>query len=265
MPNGFFAVDEARCFICIEKDIDDTTPEEEAREILNYLRHAHRSYYPKSFWDDQPYYIQMLVEKIDLRSLFEPICRKYNIPIATAKGWSAIGQRKEIANRFRWHEDEGRIPVLLYCGDFDPAGLQISNFIKSNLDDIYGATGWNTDNLIVDRFGLDYDFIIGNNLTWIDNLVTGLDSKKGTNDLSNPKHPDHYKEYVQNYLKQYGARKVEANAIVIVPEIGRALCEATINKYIPAYSVDEHRRYIATQQNEVMRHVQQFIKGLKEM
>ena len=150
LPNGFFAGDDARAFTCVERSVDENTPEDEALDIITYLSYAHNRYYPKSFWDGQQYFVQMLVEKIDLRSLFEPICRRYSIPIATAKGWAAIGQRKEMVRRFKMHENYGRIPVLLYCGDFDPAGLRISDFIKSNLDDIYGATHWKTDNLIID-------------------------------------------------------------------------------------------------------------------
>ena len=192
----------------------------------------HLRYYPKSLWNDQEYYIQMLVEKIDLCSLFKPICEKYKIPIATSKGWAAIRQRKEMIGRFDRYQDEGKTPVLLYCGDFDPAGLRISDTIKSNLDQLYGATGWRTTKLIVDRFGLDYDFIIENNLTWIDNLETGSGGDLASNT------PDHHKDYVQSYLSQYGERKCEANAIVVAPQMGRQLCEAAINKYIPANSVE---------------------------
>ncbi len=255
LPNGFIVHEEARGFNCIEKNIDYRTPEEQARDIIASLEYEHKYYYPRSFWDDQDCYIQMMVEKIDLRSLFEPVCEKYNIPIATAKGWAAIRQRKEMIFRFKENEDEGRTPVLLYCGDHDPAGLRISDFIKSNLDEIYGATGWLATNLIIDRFGLEYDFIVDNNLTWIDNLETGSGK-----DLANPKHPDHNKEYVQNYLAKCGPRKCEANAIVVVPEMGRRLCEESINKYLSVDAVDDHQKYLNEQRQIVKKHVQQLLK-----
>jgi len=253
LPNGFIAEEVARRFSCIEKEVDETTPEEEAEYIIEQAYRAHLNYYPISFWAGQPYYIQMLVEKIDLKSLFEPICAKYAIPIATTKGWAAIRQRKELVRRFRDCEAEGQTPVLLYAGDHDPAGLRISDFLKSNLEEIYGATHWLPTNLVIDRFGLNYDFIIDNNLSWIENLETG--NKGKINDLSDPRHRDHHLPYVQDYLGQYGARKVEANAIVVAPEMGRKLCEETIGKYIDADDLTEHHRVITELQQEVQEHV----------
>ena len=170
----------------------------------------------------------MMVEKIDLVSLFEPICRKYKIPIANTRGWYDVSQRVDMMRRFSHWERRGKIPVLLYCGDFDPAGLEIKNHLRKNLTDLSKAVHWSADNLIVDRFGLNFDFIEENNLSWVDNLITG----SGKN-LASPKHPDHWKPYVQNYIKQYGVRKCEANALVVRVEQGRELCLDAVNKYVP--------------------------------
>jgi hypothetical protein len=43
-------------------------------------------------------------------------------------------------------------------------------------------------------------------------------------------------------LREYGARKVEADALLKVPELGRELCRQAILKYIPAAAP---RRYLA--------------------
>jgi hypothetical protein len=47
-------------------------------------------------------------------------------------------------------------------------------------------------------------------------------------------HPDHFKPYVQNYVKRFGARKVEANALVVRPDAGRELCRRVVREYVPA-------------------------------
>lgn len=227
LPLDICLEDQARTFNNVE-DIDHTTPEQEAESWIRYiLESAWQQYTGVSFWDDQKYYVQMLVEKIDLVSLFMPICEEYSIPIANAKGWADIAQRADMMRRFDMWEREEKIPVLLYCGDHDPAGLAIKNYLRSNLSDLSKAVGWSPDRLIIDRFGLNYDFIEANNLSWIDNLITGSGK-----DLASPKHPDHKKPYVQDYLKQYGARKVEANTLVVRREQGRQLCRDTVNKYI---------------------------------
>jgi hypothetical protein len=51
---------------------------------------------------------------------------------------------------------------------------------------------------------------------------------------NDPRHTDHGKAYVQDYFRRYGARKVEANALVVAPELGRDLCRApSLNTFLP--------------------------------
>lgn len=87
--------------------------------------------------------------------------------------------------------------------------------------------------MTIERFGLNADFIRQHRLSWIDNLATSA----GRYPLSDPRHPDHRKPYVQDYLHQFGARKVEANALVVRPEAGRRLCRQAILRYVPAVAV----------------------------
>jgi len=100
----------------------------------------------------------------------------------------------------------------------------------ADLQDIWwidGVTGYDPEKLIVDRFGLNYDYIIENNLSWIDNLITG----SGKN-LASTSHPNHHLDYIQNYLKEYGAMKCEANALVVIPDKAKQLCQAVIERYL---------------------------------
>jgi hypothetical protein len=199
---------------------------------LQGFQNAAESYTP-DWWKGEKYYIQMVVEKIDLVTLFSPVCEEYHIPIANAKGWSSILQRAEYCRRFKEAEDKGLECVLLYCGDHDPDGLRISEFIKKNLSDISnirwadGEEGYNPENLIIERFGLNYDFIVHHKLTWIDNLITG--SKKN---LASPHHKNHMMPYVQEYLKAIGERKCEANAIVTMPKESKKLVRGVIESYL---------------------------------
>ena len=192
-------------------------------------------YNPFFFSDYQEKYIELLVEKIDLKGIFKPLCEKYHIPYANSKGWADINGRADMMQRFKVWEESGKQCVLLYCGDHDPGGLHISDKIIKNLKDLENAADWNPDNLIIDRFGLNYDFIEENKLTWIENLITSSNK-----DLASPKHLDHFKPYVQDYIKKYGARKVEANALITRIEAGRELCEQAILKYI---DLDDVKKY----------------------
>jgi hypothetical protein len=231
LPIDFTAEEEGRKFSGVEVP-DSCSPIQFLKTFLEAPLSCEKWYTP-DWWDGEKYYIQMVVEKIDLKTLFEPICQEYHICIATAKGWSSMLQRAEYARRFKEAEEKGLKCVLLYCGDHDPDGLRISEFLRSNLAALRvihwenGTGGYDPAKLIIDRFGLNYDFIIANKLTWIDNLITG----SGKN-LADPSHPNNHMPYVQDYLKQYGERKCEANAIVVNPAQGQELCRQAIEKYV---------------------------------
>jgi hypothetical protein len=195
----------------------------------------------------------MFVEKVDLRKLFEPICKKYHIPIANSKGWSDLFQRAEMMNRFSAAEERGQECVLLYCGDFDPWGLKIGDTLKKNIAELTQATGYDPEDLKIDRFGLNYEFIIANDLTWIDNLTSssGKDMSKSNYCYNCNRQYDEdvlrcsgcrkklyiQPDFVRDYVKTYGARKCEANALVVVPQQGRDLAEEMILKYLGLDSV----------------------------
>ena len=245
LPLNICIEDSARVFYGVEM-LDSPGIDDELASIWGAVEHYLTGYTPASFWENQKYFVQMVVEKIDLRSLFETVCAKYKIPIANARGWSDLNMRGDMMRRFAKHEKAGRIPVLLYCGDHDPKGLQISECLRSNCAELTKSVGWSPDNLIVDRFGLNADFIKEHKLTWIENLHT---SSGG--DLASPSHKDHKQAYVQKYIKEFGAMKVEANALVIKPKEGRELCEAAILKYVEAEKIPEYESRLELARTEL--------------
>ncbi len=237
------------------EDLDDDDPEVRAQEILDYVNRAENSYYPHSFWQAQDTYVEMAVEKIDLKSLFSIVCQPFHIPITNIAGWNDLNSRAAMMKRFAHWEDQGKRCVLLYCGDHDPGGLHITNFIRSNMADLSRAVGWSPENLVINRFGLNVSFINRHRLTWIDNL----DTAKGGS-LDDPSHNDHYKEYVQSYIEQFGVRKVEANALVSRPAAGRKLCRDAILRYLPANAPDIYQSTLQLPRQKLRAEIKRLLK-----
>jgi len=204
----------------------------------DYFKSSWHLYDGISFWEAQDCYIQLLVEKVDLKSLFMGICNKYKIPIANLRGSGSIEQKAVMARNFQLAEEKGKKPILFACGDFDPPGQEIRKVLKGHFEKYSTFTGWDPVNLIVDPIGLTYRFIQENNLTWVDNLKSG--SKR---DLDDPKG----KVWIENrfnireYVAKYGVRKCEANAVVIVPELGRKILQDAIDKWLEK---DAHKSYL---------------------
>jgi hypothetical protein len=244
LPLDICAEDESRAAVGIER-LDGNNVPDEVESWVDYLRdHAHENYTPVSFWKGLPVYVEVAVEKLDLRNLFEPVCAEFHVPLTNFKGWADLNSRAAMMHRFERYEF--RRCVLLLCGDHDPGGLRITDTMHKMLLDMSKATGWNPRNLIVSRFGLNEDFIDDNNLTWIDNLETS--SRK---QLDDPNHDDHNKAYVQDYIELYGARKCEANALVVEPELGRQLCRDAILEHVPADAPQRYQRKLTRVRNQL--------------
>ena len=241
LPVDFVAEEAARAFSGVIKPSEGTvldTLEWMLRDVLDGAK-----YFNPDWWENEEYYIQILVEKIDLKTLFTPVCKKFKIPIANAKGWSSILQRAEYARRFKEAEEAGLKCVLLYCGDHDPDGLRISDTIRKNLYDLQdiswkdGVDGYDPSNLTIERFGLNYDFIVANNYTWIDNLITGSGM-----DLASPSHKNNKLPYVKSYIKEIGERKCEANAIVTTPKKAEALITDEIERWLGTDALERFQK-----------------------
>lgn len=214
---------------------------------LSWVQRCERVYVPDWF-AGMDYYVQMLVEKFDLVTLFRPICQAYHIPIATAKGWSGTIQRAEFGQRFKEAEERGLQCVQLYGGDFDTPGIHIFNNLRKNFADVKhvlwsdGTTGYDPKNLIIKRFTLTETQIKDLKLPWINNLRTG--SKKGL-DLADSSHKNYNEPWVQDWLRKIGPRKVEANALMTHPVEARKICEDAIVCGVPA--VDKKDVVIASE------------------
>lgn len=256
LPLDICSEDEGRSAEHLER-LDEEDVGEFAQGWVGYLQEAHQGYTPISFWEGLDVYVEMTVEKVDLKSLFGPVCEEFRVAITNVSGWNDINSRAAIMRRFAKHERQGKRCILLHCGDHDPGGLQISGYMHSNFEDLAEAVGWHPRNLTIERFGLNADFIQRHRLTWIDNLETSSGGR-----LDDPRHPDHHKSYVQSYLSQFGARKVEANALVVRAEAGRDLCRRAILRYVPRTARAQYeRRLIALREEaqvEIARLMAQF-------
>ncbi|MFX1570665.1 MAG: hypothetical protein ACFFCV_20185 [Promethearchaeota archaeon] len=254
LPLDFTAQDKSREFYNVEKLKEEyESPKDYLYNVLNYAIDVEEFKEDIAFWESQKYYIQMTVEKVDVRNIFYDICEKYHIPISNAKGWSDINSRGKLIKRFKEADEIGLIPVLLYYGDFDPAGLKIADTLRKNIIDLEKATKWNPKNLLIDRFGLTIEFIEQNNVLWIDNLITG-----GKRDLG--KLYKQYKEgkevkvydYEIEYIKRFGIRKCEANAIIPIKNVAIKNCEEILKKYLGDNPFEIYNKKIEENQKEVL-------------
>jgi hypothetical protein len=224
------------------EEVDDATPEGKAEEIADYVAEAEEYYHPISFWDFQDNYVEMTVEKSSIKKLFDPECARYFVPLGNRGGSWSINMRVSLLRRLAERQADGKKCVLLDFGDHDVHGLRMSNYLRQNLEAVLPAfrraypeyADFDLGEVEIERFGLGADFINKNKLTWIDGLITGSGK-----DLGDKNHTKNGNQDVQDYIRRFGKKKCEAEALLAKPQAGRNLCRRAIEKYIDHDGVDE--------------------------
>ena len=97
--------------------------------------------YSKNRWENQPYYPEILIEKKALEGVFAKPCAKWNVAVGACKGYPSLTFLYELSERLRDAQSEGKQPIILYFGDYDPSGEDIPRSIGENLQKfgVYGV------------------------------------------------------------------------------------------------------------------------------
>jgi hypothetical protein len=172
--------DRARRYIDLTGYIDGPRfIESEAENVL--------SGYTRNLQQTQENYIEIFVEKDALATLFRKVAEKYCISVTTCRGYISA----DFVNKYkrRTMQNADRRPVVLYFGDFDPSGLNMSESLESRM--------LNDFNIPVNfiRPALNVEQIEKYNLPHVDEDLKRGDSRAA------------------NHVKKYGFLAVELDAL----------------------------------------------------
>jgi hypothetical protein len=77
-------------------------------------------------WEGQPYQPEVWIEKEALIGVIEGVCEKWDVSFFACKGYASTSCAYDAAQRLQRYSELGRLPVILYLGDFDPSGEDMS-------------------------------------------------------------------------------------------------------------------------------------------
>jgi hypothetical protein len=92
--------------------------------------------YDLSRWKDQPYYVELWVEKDALAGFLSPLCERLGVGLVVSRGYTSYTFKQEAIQRFTkcLTDGSGKVPVLLYLGDLDPSGYDIFRCLNEEID-----------------------------------------------------------------------------------------------------------------------------------
>jgi hypothetical protein len=87
-----------------------------------------------NLWRDQDVYVEVMVEKQALEGVLEPVCRTLDVPFTANKGYSSQSAMYEASKRFLAAAEAGKECHVVYLGDHDPSGIDMSRDVEERLD-----------------------------------------------------------------------------------------------------------------------------------
>ena len=86
----------------------------------------------KNRWENQFYYPEIFIEKKALQGVFKKVCQSWDVALGACKGYPSLTFLHDAYLRFNEAESNGKIPIILYFGDYDPSGEDIPRSIQEN-------------------------------------------------------------------------------------------------------------------------------------
>lgn len=123
-------------------DIDDTRIVDRSRRIEDVSFDSPESFieacrttlaqqYVRRFWDSQPVYCEVWVEKDALSQVIAEAVYPFNTIVAPSRGYSSYSYLREAANRISQHGNGGKPAVILHFADHDPSGIDMSRDLQT--------------------------------------------------------------------------------------------------------------------------------------
>lgn len=113
-------------------DYEETILNEKILQAKTQLR-AWMNSYSKNKWENQPYYPEIFIEKKALQGVFNKPCLNWDVALGPCKGYPSLTFLHEAAQRIIVASQQGKKPIIIYFGDYDPSGEDIPRSIQENL------------------------------------------------------------------------------------------------------------------------------------
>lgn len=107
-------------------------------------------------WKRQPFYLEVWIEKDALLGVIEGVCTENDVPYLACRGYSSASEVWKAGHeRIKPRLDAGKRVRVLYLGDHDPSGIDMTRDIRERLCTF---TGWAIGSrLSVERLALNMD------------------------------------------------------------------------------------------------------------
>jgi len=128
---------EDRARTTIGGDFGYSSPEDFINSQIYWFKNSWDSY-TRRVWDEQPYYVEVWVEKDALATLFSEVADEFRVVTFPSRGYSSFTKIMEAltdSRRFPRYIRMGKPIIILHFADLDPSGFNMTEDIRKRLFD----------------------------------------------------------------------------------------------------------------------------------
>lgn len=187
--------------------------------------------FANDLWASQPYYVEVWVEKEALAGVVERPSREHRCPFFSCRGYASQSAMWGAAQRLGRIMRDGRKVRILYLGDHDPSGVDMTRDIRERLE-LFLATDYFADDKDVDSseaWQFVDDFFSVERIALTMEQVRMYDPPPDPAKLSDSR--------ARAYIERYGERAWELDALS--PAVLAGLIEEAVDRVLDHDAWDE--------------------------
>lgn len=210
--------------------------------------------YAENLWATQPRHVEVWIEKDALIGVIENVCERWRLPYLGCRGYISQSEQYAAGKRFARAEAQDRAPVVIYLGDHDPSGIDMS---RDHTDRLAMFARWPVE---VRRLALNMDQIEQYNPP--PNPAKDTDSRSGKELPGGGFTPGSYRDL-------YGESSWELDALE--PTVIDALIEAEVqdlldhDAWATALAAQEKNRKVLTAISHNFGSVESYLTDIGEL
>lgn len=140
------------------------------KDITRYLRELSHWTNPQSVirsaaysysldkWQGQQYRPEVWIEKDALVGLISGICEQYDVPYFACKGYTSQSEMFATGQRLLHHIQNEQEPYIIYLGDHDPSGMDMTQDIIKRLEMF--TESYEGDDFFIKRIALNHSQVL---------------------------------------------------------------------------------------------------------
>lgn len=194
-----------------------------------------------NYWDTQPEYVEVWIEKDALIGVIQGVCKQLDVPHFSCRGYVSQSEMWSASQRIGYQIAKGKKATILHLGDHDPSGIDMTRDIRDRLFQFIATDAFQADDREDREAARDDAVHLGNTFLDVNRIALTMDQVEEYGPPPNPAKLTDAR--ARGYVEEYGDESWELDALD--PTTLSALIRDNVEALIDQDAWDEaHERQV---------------------